>query len=33
MGTYQKDNQVPGCVSKSQEIDYSTTGYMRKEGT
>ncbi|KAG5032699.1 hypothetical protein JHK82_016273 [Glycine max] len=31
MGTYQKDNQVPGCVSKSQEIGYSTTRYLRKE--
>ena len=30
-GTYQKDNQVPGCINKSQEIGYFTTEYLRKE--
>jgi len=30
MGTYQKDNQIPGCASKSQEISYSTIVYLRK---
>jgi len=30
MGTSQKDNQVPGCASKSQKIGYSTTGDLRK---